>query len=86
MMLSAQDRIEMRKFIGELHAAIASHIQKTHYIEYGTVKQVSPLLVQADGQVTPKPAAKNASYSPALNDRVLMHVVRNQQVVAFAIG
>lgn len=43
---------------------------------YATVTAVSPLTVLEDGAVTAVPATKNALYTPTVNDRVVVEIIR----------
>lgn len=42
---------------------------------YATVTGTTPLLVLEDGAATPVPAGRNAAYSPAVNDRVVVTAI-----------
>ena len=84
--MSALEQLEITKFMRTLNRHIASHIAKVPKVEYGIVAQVSPLLVTIDGSLTPTTAVKDALYAPTVGDRVYVHIVRNQVVVAGAIG
>lgn len=46
---------------------------------YATVTATSPLTVQEDGASATVPATKNAAYTPAVNDRVVVETIRLDQ-------
>jgi len=43
---------------------------------YATVTGTAPLMVLEDGAATAVPATKNALYSPAVNDRVVVETIQ----------
>ena len=84
-LVSAQEELAVARFVRALNDQIKQHAAKMHRMEFGNVTQVSPLLVLIDGSQTSVPCFSDVSYTPTLGDRVYLHIVRNQNVVAGAI-
>lgn len=84
--MDPSEEVELRRLIRAIRSAIEGHMGGVARVVYGTVKQVSPLEVLIDGSVTQVPAYKHKGYAPTLDDRVFIHMVRGEPVVADAIG
>ena len=80
--MNAAEQLELDRFVQALNNQIRAHMSTGHTMAYGTVSAVSPLTVLLDGSATPAPCFRDASYSPTAGDRVYVHNIRNQNVVA----
>lgn len=79
--MSAQDKLEIARFVQAVNDQIKAHIGNGHTMAFGTIVTTSPLTVRIDGSTTPAPANRDASYAPSIGDRVYVHIVRNQNVI-----
>lgn len=84
--MASADAVFLMRIVRTIRGEIAKAASTGPDIQYGNVTQVSPLKVLLDGSTTATTAYKDATYSPVVGDRVLIHIVRNEPVVAFKIG
>ena len=83
--MKAADQLEVDRFVRAVNDQIKAHIANGHTMAFGNVVATSPLTVRVDGSTTPAPAHRDAAYSPTVGDRVYIHIVRNQNVIAGAV-
>jgi len=84
--MSAADSLAVKRFVDAINGQIKLHIANGHTMVYANVVTTSPLTILVDGSQTAVPSVKDRAYTPSIGDRVYVHVVRNQYVVAGAIG
>jgi len=84
--MSANAQLEMNRLVRAFHSVVKDHLAMHPTMEYGTVTSVSPLMVLVDGSQTPVACFQNVAYSPTVGDRVLLHWIRKQYTVAFALS
>jgi len=80
--MTAADGLEVKRFARAIDDQIRQHVALMGRVEYGTVVTTSPLTVLIDGSQTPGPAHRDSSYTPTSGDRVYVHIIRNQYLVA----
>lgn len=76
----AREHVEAVRFLRAIDQRIAAKTVPATTTHFGQVTTVSPLTIRLDGAQSSAPAMALHSYTPAVNDFVLVHLHRGNLV------